>query len=108
MVGFGTAREGLVALHKTFDAARAAGWECIIQINIIGEREYHLEIRNQLCILHDGPAENPDLTITVSKDDWLEICQGPLHPMGAFMAGKLKSQGDMAHLMKMQTVFNFG
>ncbi|MFX1474801.1 MAG: SCP2 sterol-binding domain-containing protein [Promethearchaeota archaeon] len=107
MAGFKTAREGLVALWRTFDSDKAAGWTCTIQINITDEGEYHLEIRNQQCILHDGPAEKPDLILTTSRDNWLAICQGPLHPFSAFMGGRLTSQGDMAHLMKMQTVFKF-
>lgn len=108
MAGFETAREGLVALHKTFDSDRAAGWACVIQINITDEGEWHLEIKNQRCILHDGPAENPDLILTTTRDNWLEICQGPMHPFSAYMGGKLGSQGDISHLRKMQAVFNFG
>jgi putative sterol carrier protein len=107
MAGFETAREGLLALLDSFDSARAAGWDCTIQIVITDEGVYHLEIKNQQCRFYDGPATEPDLTLTLCRDDWLAICQGPLHPFAAYMGGKLKSQGSLADLRKMQSVFSF-
>jgi putative sterol carrier protein len=51
-----------------------------------------------------GHLENPDLTVTV---DWetakaIFVDQNPQAGMQAFMAGKVKVQGDMTKLMAMQ------
>jgi putative sterol carrier protein len=51
-----------------------------------------------------GELENPDLTVTV---DWttakaIFVEQNPQAGMQAFMAGKVKVQGDMTKLMAMQ------
>jgi putative sterol carrier protein len=51
-----------------------------------------------------GHLENPDLTVTV---DWetakaIFVDQNPQAGMQAFMAGKIKVQGDMTKLMAMQ------
>jgi putative sterol carrier protein len=51
-----------------------------------------------------GELENPDLTVTV---DWttakaIFVDQNPQAGMQAFMAGKVKVQGDMTKLMAMQ------
>ena len=103
-----TPRQGLEAMQKTFDPAAAAGWNCTIEMDITGDQKYHIIIKDQKCDLADGPADKADLTLTVSKEDWLAICNGQLNAVAAFMSGKLKSQGDMAHLMKIQTVFKLG
>jgi putative sterol carrier protein len=99
-------KEGLTNMAKSFNAAAAAGWKCAITMDIVGDKKYN--IANQKCALADGPAAKPDLTITISKADWMAISNGQLNAVAAFMSGKLKSQGDMSHLMKLQTVFKLG
>ena len=51
-----------------------------------------------------GALENPDLTVTVDYDTAkaIFIDQNPQAGMQAFMAGKIKVQGDMTKLMAMQ------
>jgi putative sterol carrier protein len=51
-----------------------------------------------------GALENPDLTVTVDYDTAKAIFveQNPQAGMQAFMAGKVKVQGDMTKLMAMQ------
>jgi len=52
-----------------------------------------------------GELENPDLTVTVDYETAkaLIVDQNPQAGMQAFMAGKVKVQGDMTKLMAMQT-----
>ena len=52
-----------------------------------------------------GHIEAPDLTVTVDYDTAraIFIDQNPQAGMQAFMAGKVKVQGDMTKLMAMQT-----
>ncbi len=101
-------KEGLTNMAKSFNPAAAAGWKCHITMDIVGDKKYNIKIENQKCVLADGPAPKPDLTITISKADWMAISNGQLNAVAAFMSGKLKSQGDMSHLMKLQTVFKLG
>jgi putative sterol carrier protein len=103
-----TPKEGLEAMAETFDPQAAAGWTCKITMDITGDAKYHILIKDQQCSLGDGPADSPDLIITISKDDWMAISNGQLNAVAAFMSGKLKSQGDMSHLMKLQSVFKLG
>jgi putative sterol carrier protein len=51
-----------------------------------------------------GHLENPDLTVTVDYDTAKAIFveQNPQAGMQAFMAGKIKVQGDMTKMMAMQ------
>lgn len=103
-----TPKEGLDAMVKTFDAGAAAGWNCIIEMDIQGDKKYTIKIENQKIDFKEGPAAKADLVITISKDDWMAIANGQLNAVAAFMSGKLKSQGDMSHLMKLQSVFKLG
>jgi putative sterol carrier protein len=57
-----------------------------------------------------GKASNADdaadATISVGFDDFLQLAQGKLDPMMAYMSGKLKIAGDMGVVMKLQSVLS--
>lgn len=52
-----------------------------------------------------APAK-PDLTITVSDDDFSLMAAGKLNAQQAFMKGKIKIKGNMSLAMKLQTVLD--
>lgn len=68
------------------------------------EIHVHMDTSDGELKLEEGHLENPDLTVTV---DWetakaIFVDQNPQAGMQAFMAGKVKVQGDMTKLMAMQ------
>jgi putative sterol carrier protein len=68
------------------------------------EIHVHMDTSDGELKMDQGHIENPDLTVTV---DWatakaIFVDQNPQAGMQAFMAGKVKVQGDMTKLMAMQ------
>ncbi len=51
-----------------------------------------------------GTSETAKCTVNCSDADFLNIVNGKLNPQMAFMAGKLKVQGDMGLAMKLQQI----
>jgi 3-hydroxyacyl-CoA dehydrogenase/3a,7a,12a-trihydroxy-5b-cholest-24-enoyl-CoA hydratase len=51
-----------------------------------------------------GSAAAPDLTLTVSDEDFVGLATGKLNSQQAFMQGKIKIKGSMALAMKLGTV----
>lgn len=54
-----------------------------------------------------GPGqfrEQPQLTITISLDDYKELIAGRLNPQVAFMSGRMRLTGDMGLAMKMASL----
>jgi putative sterol carrier protein len=103
-----TPKEGIEAMAGTFDPSAAAGWNCVIEMDIQGDQKYNIIIKDQKLDWGEGAPDKADLVISISKDDWMAISNGQLNAVAAFMSGKLKSQGDMSHLMKLQSVFKLG
>jgi putative sterol carrier protein len=66
----------------------------------------HMDTSSGQLEMDLGHLENPDLTVTIDYDTAKAIfVEGnPQAGMQAFMAGKIKVQGDMTKLMAMQTV----
>ena len=69
-----------------------------------GTLNLHMDTTSGELVMEEDHLENPDLTVTVDYDTAKAIfVEGnPQAGMQAFMAGKVKVQGDMTKLMAMQ------
>jgi putative sterol carrier protein len=70
-----------------------------------GEVRLYLDTSSGSMVMEAGELETPDLTLTTDYDTARKIFvdQDPAAGMQAFMAGKIKVQGDMMKMMAMQT-----
>ena len=70
-----------------------------------GTVEAHMDTSGGDVELDLGHLENPDLTVTLdyATAKAIIVDQNPQAGMQAFMAGKIKVQGDMTKLMAMQS-----
>ena len=94
-------------LPTRFDAEAASGLSATYQFDLIGDAggTYHVAVDEGACEVHRGAAASPNITITMSAPDYLDMINGLLNPQMAFMAGKLKIKGDMSLALKMQELF---
>lgn len=69
-----------------------------------GTVDAHMDTSGGELVLEEGHLDNADLTVTVDAATAKEIfiAGNPQAGMQAFMAGKIKVQGDMTKLMMMQ------
>ena len=90
-----------------FNPTAAQGLEADMQFEVSGDEEFtaHLSIRDGACAYHDGPADEPDVTINTPAQVWLAIAKGEKDGQSAFMAGEYKVEGDLSLLMKMSALF---
>jgi len=102
-----TITELFEAMPSALNSAAAAGMNKTFQWNITGEEAgvWAFKIANGVGELIPGGVEKPDVTITVSDNDWLAITEGRLDPTSAFMTGKVKIAGDMMLAMRLQQLF---
>ena len=67
-----------------------------------GEIRYYWVLRDgKLLESSLGKIDDPELTLTLSYDDSVQIQQGELDPNAAFMQGRLKATGDMGKLLQL-------
>jgi putative sterol carrier protein len=104
-----TVAETIEGMKQLFNPSAAKGLNKILQLNITGEEAgvYAVKIENQTCDIIKGGVEKPNLTITLSDKDWLDLTAGKLDAMNAFLTGKIKATGDMMLAMKIQQLFPF-
>ena len=70
-----------------------------------GSIDAHLDTSDGEMELDLGHLENPDLTVTTDYETAkaIFVAQDPQAGMQAFMAGKIKVQGDMTKMMALQS-----
>ncbi len=95
------------AMPTVFNASAAADLNKTFQWNITGEQAgvYALKVHDGTCELVPGGVEKPDVTFTISDQDWIALTEGKLDAQNAFFSGKLKIAGDMGLALRVPQLF---
>ena len=103
-----TVKETFDAMAGRFRADKAAGTNAVIQYDISGDGggTWHAIIKDGACAVNQGPGTNPNLTLQMASQDWLDMLSGKQSGQMLFMSGKLKVKGDMGLAMKLGSLFS--
>jgi putative sterol carrier protein len=69
-----------------------------------GEQVF-VDTRVSPAVLSSDSVETAKMTMTLKPEDLLDMMNGKLDPVKAFMSGKLEIDGDMAIAMKLASAF---
>lgn len=94
-------------IPENFNPDKAAGVDMTLVFSLSGSNggDWTINIANGAVDVQEGKAENPSATINMDGDDYVKMMSGDLNPMMAFMSGKVKVDGDLNSVMKMQSIF---
>jgi putative sterol carrier protein len=103
-----TVKESFEAMPGRFRADKAAGTNATIQYDISGEGggTWNAVIKDGTCTVNQGAATNPNLTLSIAAQDWIDMLAGKQSGQMLFMSGKLKVKGDMGLAMKLGSMFS--
>jgi putative sterol carrier protein len=87
-------------LPRKFDPAKAAGVDAVIQMNITGPN-WTIEVRDQRIDIKEGIHPSPAITVKVADTDFVDLVNGKLNAVGAFMAGKIEFKGSISLGLKL-------
>ncbi len=96
------------AMPSRFNAAAAAGVNATYQFDLTGDNggTWQVAVGGGSCTVSQGAGNpSPNITITMSASDYVDMVSGKLNAQMAFMGGKLKIKGDMSLALKMQQLF---
>ncbi len=92
-----------LSLNK--EAAKEAA--VVYQFNLSGEGggQFIVTIKNGTCTVEEGIAPAPDVTISATAADYMNIVTGA-YPFGlAYMNGRLKVEGNLRLVVRMGAYF---
>jgi putative sterol carrier protein len=107
-VGKTTINDLFELLCQSFVPEKAAGVETAIQVHLTGENggDYGIVIKDQTCSANPGILSSASLKLEAAAQDILDMFEGKMDPMKAFMQGKLRLMGDKAMALKLTTLFH--
>jgi len=102
-----TVKESFDAMSGRFRADKATGTSAVIQYDVSGDGggTWNAVIKDGTCTVTSGTATSPNLTLSISAQDWLDMLSGKQSGQMLFMSGKLKVKGDMGLAMKLGSMF---
>jgi len=91
-------------LPERFKAEKAEGVSVVAQINVSGPEggSWNITVKDQKIEIIEGVHENPDLTLKMSLDDFLDMVNGKLSAEKAFFTGKVHFKGNIAVALKLR------
>jgi putative sterol carrier protein len=103
-----TVQESFAAMPGRFRPDKASGTSATIQYDISGDGggTWNAVIKDGACTVNQGAAASPNLTLSISAQDWLDMLSGKQSGQMLFMSGKLKVKGDMGLAMKLGSMFS--
>lgn len=102
-----TAADVFEAMPSRIDASAAGDITVTIGWDLSGDEtsQKTVKIVSGVLTVEDGLADEADATISMDSEDFVAMTTGELNPMMAFMGGKIKIDGDMSSVMKIQNLF---
>ena len=100
-------REMFETLPEAFLPDVAGDMEAIFQFNISDPENFtsHIKIKDSQVTLHEGPAEDPDVTVHSPPDIWLQVVKGELDGATAVMMGQFSFDGELSLLLELKKIF---
>ncbi len=94
-------------IPEAFQADKAQGIDATFQWDISGGQggQWYVDIKDSQCQVHQGTSASPNITLTISDENFVKLITGRLDGTMAFMTGKLKLKGDMGLAMRLGGLF---
>ncbi len=98
--------EVFAQMADRFDPSAWGAGDAVLQFNITGDGggQWIATIKNNELSITPGSADSPAMTLTCSDADMIAMVNGELSPVSAFMAGRVKIDGNMSLAMKLQSL----
>ncbi|KAB0550025.1 SCP2 sterol-binding domain-containing protein [Pseudomonas argentinensis] len=92
-------------MKAKFNPSAAEGLDLVFQFNIEDADNYYLIVKDGTCDVKQGDSPDANVTLITDKETFKGITTGETDGMQAFMAGKLRAEGDMMLALKLSELF---
>jgi putative sterol carrier protein len=103
-----TARELVESMPAAFLAEKAGDAKALIQLDLTGEdgAKWLLDIADGQCQVREEAAPQPDVTVTMTAEDFGALYKNQLNAVQAFMGGRIKVSGNVGLVMQLLNWFD--
>ncbi len=98
-------RSSFLRLAERFDPQEAGELTATFVIDVAGRGPTTIAVRDARCFVSPGLAPDPDARLTTDPVTWLDLVGGRVDGIAAFLAGRLKIEGDLNLAARFETLF---
>lgn len=103
-----TASEVFATMAQQVDSDKAKGVTGDFMFELEGNNggTWTVSLVDGRCAVKSGGAEHPNVTIKMAVQDFVDLANGDLKAIPAFISGKIRVYGDYNMATKLQVLFN--
>jgi pimeloyl-ACP methyl ester carboxylesterase len=98
-------RASLLQLAERFDPTAARDLRASFVIDVIGQGATTFHVRGGQCLLDAGAHDRPAARFEASATTWFDLVAGRVDGIAAFLAGRLRIEGDLNLAARFGTLF---
>ena len=104
---YSTPQQVFDGMIQSFRPEKAKGIRVLYQFDLSGPNggSWVFEVNDGTLQTKRGRADNPDVTLIASDEDWVALSNGTLSGAWAFITGRLKIRGDKGLAKKLNEIF---
>lgn len=90
-------------LPEKFDPVKAGNLDAVIQMNMTGDNggNWTIIVKNQKMEIKEGNHASPNISVKMADADFVDLINGKLNAISAFMSGKIQFKGSMSLGLKL-------
>lgn len=90
-------------LPSKFDPAKTGGLDAIIQMNVTGPNggDWTIILKEKKMEIKEGNHPSPAISVKIADTDFVDLINGKLNAVSAFMSGKIAFKGSMSLGLKL-------
>lgn len=90
-------------LPGKFNPAKAGSLDAVIQMNVAGNNggDWTIIVKNQKMEIKEGNHASPSISVKMTDDDFVDLVNGKLNAISAFISGKIQFKGSMSLGLKL-------
>jgi putative sterol carrier protein len=100
-----TVTDVIQKLPSKFQPDAAQGLSVVFQFVIDDSRYFNIHIADQQCLVNDLQHPDPDVTLIMDSQTFIEVIEGEVGGTSAFMSGRLRAEGDVMLATKLTSLF---
>ena len=97
--------EVMQKLPSKFQAGAAQDLNVVFQFIIDDALHYCLEICEQQCRISEQDHADPNVTLRMDSETFIDVIEGRLGGTSAFLSGRLRAEGDVMLATKLGALF---
>lgn len=88
-----------------FNSAAAAGLDAVFQYKLDEGDAYYASVSGDECVLGKGEHNSPSVVLMMDSQTFKEVLDGETNGMQAFMAGRIRADGDIMLATRLEALF---